>query len=94
MYNKQQGAGTGSLRLSLKVALAALALATLLPMGAAQAQKLVEISGSNRTAMVNVSIGKSADVRTDLSFTDVTVGDPEVADVNILTDRSLSILGR
>jgi pilus assembly protein CpaC len=94
VYSKQIDAGTGSRRPSLKAALAALALATLLPIGAAQAQKLVEISGSNRTAMVNVSIGKSADVRTDLSFTDVTVGDPEIADVNILTDRSLSILGR
>ena len=28
------------------------------------------------------------------SFFDVTVGDPEVADVNPLTDRSLSILGK
>ncbi len=94
MCNKQEVAGTGSRRLSFAAAFAALAIVTLLPMGVAQAQKLVEISGSSRTAMVNVSIGKSADVRTDLSFTDVTVGDPEVADVNILTDRSLSILGR
>ncbi len=65
----------------------------LAPIGA-KAQKLVEISGSDRTATVNVAIGKSIDVRTDQTFTDVTVGDPEVADVNVLTDRSLSILGR
>ena len=63
-------------------------------MAEAQAQKLVQISGPSRTATVNVSIGKSADVRTDISFTDVTVGDPEIADVNVLTDKSLSILGR
>jgi len=92
--NNQTNAVTGSRRLSLAAALAALAIATLLPMGEAQAQKLVEISGAKRTAMVNVSIGKSADVRTDMTFTDVTVGDPEIADVNVLTDRSLSILGR
>jgi pilus assembly protein CpaC len=72
----------------------AIAAASLLAAGGAQAQKLVQITGANRTAMVNVSIGKSADVRTDLSFNDVTVGDPEIADVNVLTDRSLSILGR
>ena len=33
-------------------------------------------------------------MRTDSSFVDVTVGDPDVADVNPLTDHSLSILGK
>ena len=44
--------------------------------------------------MVLVTIGKSQDVRTDQSFVNVTVGDPDVADVNPLTDHSLSILGK
>jgi pilus assembly protein CpaC len=44
--------------------------------------------------MVTVTIGKSQDVRTDNSFVDVTVGDPDVADVNPLTDHTLSILGK
>jgi pilus assembly protein CpaC len=92
--NKQRDAGSVIRRLSLAAALAVLAIGTLLPMAEAQAQKLVQISGPNRSATVNVSIGKSADVRTDISFTDVTVGDPEIADVNVLTDKSLSILGR
>jgi pilus assembly protein CpaC len=92
--NNQTNAVMRSRRLSFVAALAALAIAALLPMGEAQAQKLVEITGAKRTAMVNVSIGKSADVRTDMTFTDITVGDPEIADVNVLTDRSLSILGR
>ena len=43
---------------------------------------------------MTVYIGKSEDVRTDTSFVEITVGDPEVADVNPLTDRSLSILGK
>ena len=43
---------------------------------------------------MTVYIGKSEDVRTDSSFVELTVGDPEVADVNPLTDRSLSILGK
>jgi pilus assembly protein CpaC len=94
VYNKQIDTRTGSRRLSLAAVFVALAFAAVLPATAVQAQKLVEISGSNRAATVNVSIGKSADVRTDLSFTDVSVGDPEIADVNVLTDRSLSILGR
>jgi pilus assembly protein CpaC len=62
--------------------------------GHAHAQKLIQISGANRTAMVLVPIGKSQDVRTDASFIDIVVGDPEVADVNPLTDHTLSILGK
>ena len=54
----------------------------------------IQISGNKRTVMVTVPIGKSEDVRTDTSFVDVTVGDPDVADVNPLTDHSLSILGK
>jgi len=81
----------------LAVALAAALLATVLCMvGDARAadQRLIRIGGSTRTAMVVVTIGKSQDVRTDNSFVNVTVGDPEVADVNPLTDHTLSILGK
>ena len=44
--------------------------------------------------MISVSIGKTEDVRTDASFVDLVVADPDIADVSPLTDRSLSILGR
>ena len=57
-------------------------------------QRSIEIGAGKRTATVPVYIGKTEDVRTDMSFVDLTVGDPEIADVNPLTDRSLSILGR
>lgn len=57
-------------------------------------QRSIQIAGTNRTAMVLVTVGKSQDVHTDAGFTDVTVGDPEVADVNPLTDHTLSILGK
>jgi len=60
----------------------------------ALAQKSIQIGGAKRTATVSVYIGKSQDVRTDASFVELTVGDPEVADVNPLTDHSLSILGK
>lgn len=60
----------------------------------AHAQRMVSIGGAKRTASVAVNIGKTEDVRTDASFVDLQVGDPEIADVNPLTDRSLSILGR
>jgi len=78
------------------IALLVAAAGWLLPTREAQAQAraLMQFSGEKRTKMVNVATGKSTDVRTDSSFTDITVGDPEIADVNVLTDRSLSILGK
>lgn len=54
----------------------------------------ISFSGEGRTAMLVVTMGKSRDVRTDESFVDVTVGNPEVADVNPLTNHSISILGK
>jgi pilus assembly protein CpaC len=89
---------TKKLRASLRCATAVLAatmIATLaLAPAAVQAQDHVTSASPVRTAMVSVSIGKSQDVRTDQSFADVVVGDSSVADVNPLTDRSLSILGK
>jgi len=78
------------------IALMTAVAATLLCMaGDAYAQqRTIQISGANRTAMVTVTIGKSQDVRTDSSFVDVMVGDPDVADVNPLTDHTLSILAK
>ena len=46
------------------------------------------------TATVTVTVGKTEDVRTDQNFADITVGDPDIADVSPLTDHSLSILGK
>jgi len=73
----------------------ALAATLLFVAGDAHAQdRIIQISGNNHTAMVTVTIGKSQDVRTGTSFVDVMVGDPDVADVNPLTDHTLSILGK
>jgi pilus assembly protein CpaC len=60
----------------------------------AMAERSIQIGQAKRTATVSVYIGKTEDVRTDTSFVELQVGDPDVADVNPLTDRSLSILGK
>jgi pilus assembly protein CpaC len=68
---------------------------TLLPFsagGANAAERFVQMG--KRATSVNVVIGKSEDVRTDQSFMEVVVGDPEIADVNPLTDHTVSILGK
>jgi pilus assembly protein CpaC len=78
--------------IALGVALAAMLL---FMAGNAYAQdRVIQISGNTHTSMVTVTIGKSQDLRTGSSFVDVMVGDPEVADVNPLTDHTLSILGK
>jgi pilus assembly protein CpaC len=88
--------GAGCWLRDLAIALGvALAAALLFMAGDARAQdRVIQITGNTHTAMVMVTIGKSQDVRTGTSFIDVMVGDPEVADVNPLTDHTLSILGK
>lgn len=54
----------------------------------------VQLRNVTRTAMVAVTMGKSQDVHTNTGFADITVGDPEIADVSPLTDHTLSILGK
>jgi pilus assembly protein CpaC len=61
---------------------------------ASHAQEQIALGSPVRTARVTVTLGKSQDVHTDASLADIVVGDPSVADVNPLTDRSLSILGK
>src|SRR5581483_6719376 len=94
--NRRHSIGNSLRRFVLwtSISAAAVIAGSLLSAGEAHAQQKIQVTGANRTATVNVSIGKSADVRTDAGFVDITVGDPEVADVNVLTDHSLSILGR
>lgn len=70
------------------------ATAFLTPAENAQAQRLIEIAGARRTVSVLISAGKNEDVRVDSPFSEVTIADPEVADVTPLTDRTLSILGK
>jgi pilus assembly protein CpaC len=90
--NAVRGNWLRDLAIALTVALAA---ALLFMAGDANAQdRVIQITGNTHTAMVTVTIGKSQDVRTGSSFVDVMVGDPDVADVNPLTDHTLSILGK
>src|SRR5437660_4928831 len=59
----------------------------------AQARE-VELTAGRTAATVKISIGKSESVRTEGSFSEVIVSDPDIADAIPLTDRSLSVLGK
>ena len=71
------------------------AAVTLWPIAFAQAaDSLIALGSGQHTESIVVPTGKSQNIRTDTNFVDVVVGDPEIADVMPLTDRSLSILGQ
>ena len=101
-WTGETGRGTGSAArarrfLATLAAVAAVASACLmspLAIDQASAQRELKISGAKRTSTVLVPVGKTEDLRIDAPFTDITVGDPEVADVTPLTDRAISILGK
>ncbi len=52
------------------------------------------LASAVHTSTLTVTVGKTEDVHTDQNFADIMVGDPDVADVNPLTDHALSILGK
>ena len=96
MHHTNYETFTVALKARLFACALALIAAVAFAVGGASAQdtRLIQIAGANRTAMVTVPVGKSQDVRTDRGFLDIMVGDPDVADVNPLTDHTLSILGK
>ncbi|HEY8567036.1 MAG TPA: type II and III secretion system protein family protein [Beijerinckiaceae bacterium] len=87
--------GRSSLALAVGAPLAGITL--LLAAGAlspARAQtRLVEI-GENKVGGVRVVQGKSQTLQTTRGFVDLVVGDPEIADVMPLTDRTMYVLGK
>ncbi len=76
----------------VRALLAAAVMLALSP--AVHAQQKIALASGVHTSTVTVTVGKTEDVRTDQNLADITVGDPNVADVNPLTDHSLSILGK
>ena len=104
-YNNQDCAGEsrrypdGSIKIGallrrgwVRALLAAIMMLTLAP--AAHAQQKIALTGAVHTSTVTVTVGKTEDVRIDQNFANITVGDPDIADVSPLTDHSLSILGK
>ena len=68
----------------------------LLPMSAnAQAQasnNVIQIS-STKNASIKIAKGKPKTIKTNVPFYEIVIGDPEIANVNPLTDRSFYVLG-
>jgi pilus assembly protein CpaC len=62
--------------------------------GAGEPANYIDLGPGSRAASVRINAGKSENIHTDASFSEVVVSDPEVADVVPLTDHSLSILAK
>jgi pilus assembly protein CpaC len=80
------------LRMCISVALAAVCGTCL--SGPSQAQQRLTVISAAHTTTLSVILGKSQDVRTDQSFADIVVGNPDIADASPLTDHTISILGK
>jgi pilus assembly protein CpaC len=62
------------------------------PHGAQAGNDVVHIT-SSKNASIRLAKGKPKTVKTDVPFYEIVIGDPEIANVNPLTDRSFYVLG-
>ena len=58
------------------------------------AARIIKLSPSNRLARMQIAEGTSESYRISTPFSEVVVGDPEIADVNPMTDHSIYVLGK
>ena len=60
--------------------------------GAAAANDVIHIS-STKNASIKIAKGKPQTIKTNVPFYEIVIGDPEIANVNPLTDHSFYVLG-
>jgi pilus assembly protein CpaC len=60
---------------------------------AAASEAVIHLSSRNSTNLVKVAKGKTRTLRADTSFSEIVVGDPEIAVVTPLTDRTFYVVG-
>ena len=81
---------TGGWRLLGAIVLAAALLGVAAP---ARADNDVVHVSANRNASIKVAKGKPKTIMTSAAFYQIVIGDPEIANVNPLTDKSFYVLG-
>jgi pilus assembly protein CpaC len=97
-YVKNGPKNGGWLRLVRHAVLTTLLALSLIPLAAGQAgaQGRVQIGPQDgaRAGEMSVPVGKSQVLRLDRAYTDLSVGDPKIADIVPITDRSIYVLGK
>ncbi|MBL8578609.1 MAG: type II and III secretion system protein family protein [Mesorhizobium sp.] len=90
--------GTGTVRGVVRAFVASLLAATLglaglsAPASATADNDVIRIS-ANKTTSIKIAKGKPKTIKTSVPFYEIVLGDPEVANVNPLTDDSFYVLG-
>ncbi len=56
--------------------------------------RVVKLSAGERVGHLAVVMGSSESIRVNMPFSEIMVGDPETADVNALTNKTLYVLGK
>src|SRR5262245_2706730 len=79
-------------RVSRLWAIVAAVLFALAPAVASAETNVVQVS-SNKTSYIKIAKGKPKTIKTSVPFYEIVIGDPEIANVNPLTDRSFYVLG-
>ena len=77
----------------LKAALLGLALSWSPVASMVEAQSLRVVKGGN-VATLNVPINRAVVVESDVPFTDISIANPNIADITSLSDRTIYVLGR
>lgn len=78
---------------ALAIGLLAMQGAALLPSSAQAETSIIHLSSSKNTHTIQVGKGKTKTLRADESFNEIVVGDPEIAVVTPLTDRTFYVIG-
>jgi pilus assembly protein CpaC len=86
--------GRAALRWLVLAAITAASVSLAIGATKAVAQTSVVEIGESKVGSVRVTQGKSRTLQLSQGFVDLVVGDPEVADVMPLTDRTLYVLGK
>ncbi|TPM37257.1 type II and III secretion system protein family protein [Mesorhizobium sp. B2-3-4] len=86
---------TGRLRIMRALAMAASLAASgmLAVIGAAKADNDIVYVSATKNASIKVAKGKPKTIMTSAAFYQIVIGDPEIANVNPLTDKSFYVLG-
>ena len=77
----------------LGVALLGLTLATTSIVTPAQAERLT-IVNRNSDSQLKVSINRAVVVESDVPFAELSIANPQIADISSLSDRSIYVLGK
>jgi pilus assembly protein CpaC len=75
-------------------ALAATALLALAPAGGAVRAQTLAVDPGTAAAPIEVAVSRAVVVRSDRPFSELSIANPEIADISTLSDRSIYVLGR